>query len=645
MTPYPEDGFLVIPVQQCCRWSAEVVNEVPAEAWLKPRWRIRWDCHQSAVDTYCNGEYSRWFQVLIHLCFEKVEQTAMLVVTGARRPQNLQATFDRIFRWKDKIVFKQSVEGGHWTACKLEAQPQPGNYCCILGCAGNVTTRRIVTLFSKRWVSVEYKHFPSNEFEELFAPRPQEARDDLPLDISPAFPFAGEEQLEEYPNLEVWHQALMLEREKFAEEVRTGEADGDFSVQSSLRITWVREQKADPELAPLFLRTPEEYRVAEDGLLERAVSVKNQGNLWVPVVPSGYVGAHMSWRRWVFLQSHSGLFGAHRSAEKTIDIMRPMVYWRSMDVEVKAWVDACLTCIKTRKRPTKQEAVAVKPSGLHCWQEVMVDMEGPNPPDREGNRWVLTYFDCLSHGVLLEPLKRLTHSEVRRAFARAIFRARTIPVLLRTDRGQEFRNTLLAEFVALMGMQHKFSTAMRPCEMGANERMHQETQKLMGILLNDVARGQPSDWGEFLVVIEFVVENTPGPHGWAPRDLERRWSVALPLEKDLLPLDMLQFEPVSEYARSLFQQYREVKVKVMEYWKNSSEARARLANRFRKQLTLRPGDRVVYRDPKVRSEGRVPWKRAMTGPWVVVSTQGNKAVIEDRSDPRSPRRVEGTWSL
>ena len=28
----------------------------------------------------------------------------------------------------------------------------------------------------------------------------------------------------------------------------------------------------------------------------------------------------------------------------------------------------------------------------------------------------LTYFDCLSHAVLLEPMRSLTHSEVRRAF-------------------------------------------------------------------------------------------------------------------------------------------------------------------------------------------------------------------------------------
>ena len=33
----------------------------------------------------------------------------------------------------------------------------------------------------------------------------------------------------------------------------------------------------------------------------------------------------------------------------------------------------------------------------------------------------------------------------------------------------------------------------------------------------------------------------------------------------------------------------------------------------------------------------------MTGPWVVVSVSGNKAALEDRSDPTAkvPRRIEG----
>ena len=69
-----------------------------------------------------------------------------------------------------------------------------------------------------------------------------------------------------------------------------------------------------------------------------------------------------------------------------------------------------------------------------CWQEVSVDCEGPNREDREGLRYSLTYFDCLSHAVLLEPMRSLTHSEVRRAFVRCVLRSRTMPSLVRSDR-------------------------------------------------------------------------------------------------------------------------------------------------------------------------------------------------------------------
>ena len=135
----------------------------------------------------------------------------------------------------------------------------------------------------------------------------------------------------------------------------------------------------------------------------------------------------------------------------------------------------------------KQEAVASKPTRLEAWEEVSVDMEGPMlPPDAQGNRFVMSYLDGLTHCVMFEPCKDLTHGEVRRVFARLMFRSRTLPRLLRTDRGQEFRSLLMQEFCALVGIRQKFATPLRPVEMGANERMHQESQKVLGLLVHDV---------------------------------------------------------------------------------------------------------------------------------------------------------------
>ena len=179
--------------------------------------------------------------------------------------------------------------------------------------------------------------------------------------------------------------------------------------------------------------------------------------------------------KWCFLQLHAGIFGVHRNFSVTLALLVQLVYWPTMKTDVKRWVDDCLTCIRFRKRPTKQEQVAVKPTNYHPWEEVMIDCEGASqPPDAHGNQYTLTYYCCLCHGVLLEPMLNLSAREVRRAFARCIFRSGTIPKMLRSDRGPEFANSLMQEYVAVVGIRHRFGAPWRPVEQGGVERVHQE---------------------------------------------------------------------------------------------------------------------------------------------------------------------------
>ena len=130
--------------------------------------------------------------------------------------------------------------------------------------------------------------------------------------------------------------------------------------------------------------------------------------------------------------------------------------------------------------------------------------------------------------------------------------------------------------------------------MGPNERVHQECQKILGFMLNDVARAQANEWSEYLPVVEFVIAVTPGAHGWCPRDLSRRWSIANPLERELLALDLGSFEDMSQYTKELFKGYREVKANVLDHLRKSSQVRADLANRHRKQTTYQIGDYVMW---------------------------------------------------
>ena len=70
------------------------------------------------------------------------------------------------------------------------------------------------------------------------------------------------------------------------------------------------------------------YRKGEDGLLEMKVPGKSPlPDIFVPVVPKGQATAHMSWKRWMFLQVHIGVFGGHRNEEKTFELMKRLAYW------------------------------------------------------------------------------------------------------------------------------------------------------------------------------------------------------------------------------------------------------------------------------------------------------------------------------
>lgn len=309
-------------------------------------------------------------------------------------------------------------------------------------------------------------------------------------------------------------------------------------------------------------------------------------------------------------------------------LLRKVCWWESVESDLAKFSDNCLTCIRGRKRAMKQQAaVAVKPSWLECWEEVAIDFEGPmHPEDGEGNRFILSYMCCISHSIMLEPCKSLTQIEMRRGYSKPMFRSGTIPKIVRSDRGQEFKSTLMKEYCALIGLRQKFSGPLRPCELGSTERVHQETQKVLGLLVHDVCRAKSHEWSELLEV-KFISDTTPGPAGVAPRDFERGWRLASPLERELLGQERWEFEPNEEQTK-LFKTYREIGVKVLGWYAAASERRAERANRFRKAKVIEIGGLVVYRDPRLRSGGRTPWRKQLSDPMRVVAQRGNRVDLE-----------------
>ena len=361
-------------------------------------------------------------------------------------------------------------------------------------------------------------------------------------------------------------------REELGAKVRGAEmAPGEEppSVSRSLRSLIVADQWADEETAKMIHEvrcrvaaveedaSPGTLRIADDLALEQRYIGSDSERHWRLVLPaSGGPGGGLGWRRFLFLHVHSGPFGGHRSGTATKELLKRLVYWTGMDSDVQGWVDSCWVCLKFRKVVPKVTAKWGVSRFRLPFHHVIVDVEGRiTPPDRDGAAYVLTYI-CLTSGApLFEPMRSTGHSDLRRAFFRCAMRAKTWPMLLRSDRGSEFRNALMEELWGLLNFGGRFGSSWRPCEQADAERIHQEFSREMGMLLHSVFRCSPGEWAELVLLLEFILWNSPGQSGVSPRDIVMAWSTASPLERELIPLEAEPVELTSDVATAQFRRF------------------------------------------------------------------------------------------
>ena len=118
------------------------------------------------------------------------------------------------------------------------------------------------------------------------------------------------------------HRA-MCARASLADGAKAEACVSDFQVAAGARGRVLLALIRDPEIQDLLKKQLGLLRKSAVGdLVERRVNEEATGTeACVPVVPQGLAVGHTSWRRWVFLQIHVGVFGGHRLRGQTTRIL------------------------------------------------------------------------------------------------------------------------------------------------------------------------------------------------------------------------------------------------------------------------------------------------------------------------------------
>jgi hypothetical protein len=194
----------------------------------------------------------------------------------------------------------------------------------------------------------------------------------------------------------------------------------------------------------------------------------------------------------------------HPGRSKTLELIQHDFWWPSLAKDVRAYVDGCPTCQKTKPLHQKPHGLLAPneiPNGY--WEIISCDFIVDLPRSR-GFDSIMVCVDRLSKMVRLIPCNKTISSEAAaKKFRDHVWKDFGLPSRIISDRGSTFVSNFTRALNALLGITENFSTTRRPQTNGQTECSKQEIKQYLRIFCNQ----RQSDWAEWLSCMEFALNN------------------------------------------------------------------------------------------------------------------------------------------
>ena len=241
--------------------------------------------------------------------------------------------------------------------------------------------------------------------------------------------------------------------------------------------------------------------IDKDGLLIRRVHRS-------PVVP-GRVDFHQrlvpgAWQKIIFLQVHRQEC-LHMGYDRVYAVVAKRFYWYNMSNDLQLWSKACRSCQQAKvgqgrgKTPLSQDFVCAP------LQRCGMDLQGPFPESRSGNKYILVIQDYYSKWVELfgipdKKAETVAHPLVTKFFSRYGQCER-----LHSDQGLEFENRLTHALCEMWGVKKTRTSPFAPWSNGQVERSN---KTIKGIIRQMMTKSYHTDWDEKLPFVRMTLNNT-----------------------------------------------------------------------------------------------------------------------------------------
>jgi len=263
--------------------------------------------------------------------------------------------------------------------------------------------------------------------------------------------------------------------------------------------------KEDPQYQEAKLAFLEENGklAKEDPQYQEAKEMRIQGNLlyrkeklWTPAAAV----------QRVMESEHDTRVAGHMGQDKTIELIRRNFWWPKMNKRIIDFIRSCPECQKNkaaRHRPYSLSSPLELPYAP--WQSVAMDFITELPVSEKCDQlWVIIdRFTKMAHFIpLLQDGK--TAADLAKIFAREVWRFHGLPTDIVSDRDSRFTSEVWQEFLNLLEIRPRMSTAFHPQTDGQTERLNQTIESYLRAFVGK----EQDDWVRLLPMAEFAYNNS-----------------------------------------------------------------------------------------------------------------------------------------
>jgi hypothetical protein len=328
-----------------------------------------------------------------------------------------------------------------------------------------------------------------------------------------------------------------------------------------------------------------------------------------------------------FWECHDSPLAGHFGSKKTLEKLKRQYDWRGIRKDVEAYCNDCLKC-------RRSVAVRHRPYGLlnplpppeSPWSDVTMDFITELPP----SKYLGQVYDAIL--VTVDRLTKMAHyipargnweaTDLAQAWIREVVRLHGTPKNIISDRGPLMSSKYWDSFCHYLGSMSVLSSAYHPETDGQTERQNQTLEQY----LRCYCSLEQDDWAIWLPIAEFAYNDslhaTTGTtpfrayHGVDPRGPD--WPG--------MPLGSGESHLANGVAARVLALQSECRRRIIV----ANEYQKKYADRKRKHISLRIGDKVLVSNRHIRStrpKKKLDWK--YLGPGTVLAQIGRDAYRVD----------------